>query len=218
MPIRDAASLVSLLGHELRAPAGVIGGYLTLIERALDRLTPEQQQAVAGARRAQHQLVDILDDVSRLTTAWRADPPAPLLLATDVLIDDVRATSAAHGLDLTATTSTDAPLRVTAARAAVAEALVMVAAAVAREHGAGVTLTLAPPVNGLVPCQMRVAAEVAPHDAADTTREPFNLLRPGLGLRLAVAATALVQAGAHLEEVLVHGRRAGVDVTFPAGI
>ena len=77
MPMRDAAPLVSLLGHELRAPAGVIGGYLTLIERALDRLTPEQQQAVAGARRAQHRLVEILDDASRLTVAWRADTPAP---------------------------------------------------------------------------------------------------------------------------------------------
>jgi signal transduction histidine kinase len=76
MPTRDAAAIVSLLGHELRAPAGIIGGYLTLIERSQDSLTPDQQQAVAGARRAQHRLVEILDDASRLTSAWRAETPA----------------------------------------------------------------------------------------------------------------------------------------------
>ncbi len=216
MPTRDAAVIVSLLGHELRAPAGVIGGYLTLIERAQDRLTPEQQQAVAGARRAQHRLVEILDDASRLASAWRAETPAPIALAPDTLMADVLATAAAQGLALTATTNADAPLRVTAARAAVADALVAVAAAVAREHGAEVTLALVPGANGLATCQVRVASGDAPHDEADTSREPFNLLRPGLGLRLVVAATALVQAGAHLDEVLVHGQRAGVDVVFPA--
>ena len=212
--MRDAASLVSLLGHELRAPAGVIGGYLTLIERTQERLTPEQQQAVAGARRAQHRLVEILDDASRLTSAWRAETPAPLGLAPDTLMADVRAAAATHGLALTAISNADVPLRVTAARAAVADALVSVAGAVAREHGADVTLTLMPAANGLAACHIRVASGDARHDDADTSREPFNLLRPGLGLRLVVAATALVQAGAHVDEVLVQGQRTGVDVVF----
>jgi hypothetical protein len=215
MPMRDAAPLVSLLGHELRAPAGVIGGYLTLIERALDRLTPEQQQAVAGARRAQHRLVEILDDASRLTAAWRADAPAPLALAADTLIADVRATAAAQGLALTASTNIEAPLRVTASRAAVAEALVAVAAAVAREHGADVRFTVSSVPNGLVACHVRVASGDAEPADSEASHEPFNVLRPGLGLRLVVAATALVHAGAHLDEVLVQGRRVGVDVVFP---
>jgi len=215
MPMRDAALLVSLLGHELRAPAGVIGGYLALIERTQEHLTLEQQQAVAGARRAQHRLVEILDDASRLTSVWRAETAAPLALAPDALMADVRATAATHGLALTATSQADAPLRVTAARSAVADALVSVAAAVAREHGADVTLTLGPAANGVAICQVRVTSGDAPHDEADATREPFNLFRPGLGLRLVVAATTLVQAGAHLDEVLVQGTRAGVDVVFP---
>lgn len=216
MLMRDAAPLVSLLGHELRAPAGVIGGYLTLIERALDRLTPEQQQAVAGARRAQHQLVEILDDASRLAVAWQADTPAPLVLAVDVLIADVQAAATTHGLPLTASANTDAPLRVTATRAAVAEALVSVATAVAREHGAAVTLTTASAANATVVCQVRVTSGDALLGESDTSREPFNVVRPGLGLRLVVAATALAHAGAHLDEVLVHGQRVGVDVVFPA--
>jgi len=214
--MRDAAFLLSLLGHELRAPAGVIGGYLTLIERTRERLTPEQQQAVAGARRAQHRLVEILDDASRLTSAWRAETPAAIALPPDTLVADVRATAATQGLALTATTNAVVPLRVTAARAAVADALVSVATAVAREHGADVTLTLVPAANKLAICQVRVASGDAPHDETETSREPFNLLRPGLGLRLVLAATALVQSGAHLDEVLVHGTRAGVDVVFPA--
>ena len=213
--MRDAAPLVSLLGHELRAPAGVIGGYLTLIERALERLTPEQQQALAGARRAQHRLVEILDDASRLTAAWQADAPAPLALAPDTLIADVRATAAAQGLPITTSSNALVPLRVTASRAAVAEALVSVAAAVAREHGADVTFTVSSVPNGLVACHVRVASSDAELAEVDALHEPFNVLRPGLGLRLVVAATALGHAGAHLDEVLVQGRRVGVDVVFP---
>ncbi len=216
MPMRDAAALVSLLGHELRAPAGVIGGYLTLIERAQDRLTPEQLQAVAGARRAQLRLVEILDDASRLTSAWRADLVAPVDLAPETLLADVRAAAATQGLRLTAISHADVSLRVTAARAAVADALVAVAAAVAREHGAEVTLSLTATADGLVAAHLRVALHHALEGAAPLSREPFNFMRPGLGLRLVVAATALVQAGARLDEMLAGGTRVGVDVVFPS--
>ena len=64
MTTRDSPSLLALLGHELRAPAGVIGGYLTMIER--QPLTPDQLRALDGARRAQQAMIDVLDDVRRL--------------------------------------------------------------------------------------------------------------------------------------------------------
>ena len=52
MTTRDSPSLLTLLGHELRAPAGVI-------RRVPDGcsngppLTPDQERALDGARRAQ---------------------------------------------------------------------------------------------------------------------------------------------------------------------
>ena len=60
---RRLPPLLALLGHELRAPAGVVGGYLALLEQGRDSLTPDQQKALAGARKAQQALVDALDDL-----------------------------------------------------------------------------------------------------------------------------------------------------------
>ena len=52
--------LLALLGHELRAPAGVVGGYLALLEQGRDSLTPDQQKALAGARKAQQALAIVI--------------------------------------------------------------------------------------------------------------------------------------------------------------
>ena len=71
MPTHDSPGLLTLLGHELRAPAGVIGGYLTMIER--HPLGPDQTRALDGARRAQQTVIEILDDVRRLLEAWQED-------------------------------------------------------------------------------------------------------------------------------------------------
>jgi hypothetical protein len=84
MTTPDSPGLLTLLGHELRAPAGVIGGYLTMLER--HPLTPDQERALDGARRAQQTLVEILDDVRRLVDVWRDEGPAARRLPlTDVL-------------------------------------------------------------------------------------------------------------------------------------
>jgi len=216
MSMRDAAPLLSLLGHELRAPAGVIGGYLTLIERGTDRLSPEQVQALAGTRRAQQRLVEILDDASRLVATLKADEGVPVTLDLSAVLADVAAAAAAHGLPLTTAASDGAPVRITAARPAIAEAVAAVAGAVAREHGVDARLTVSRPAPGAVACHIRAAGGIGDVDPPGTMREPFQQLRPGLGLRVVVAATVLAAAGARVDEVLVQGKRAGVDITFPS--
>ncbi len=216
MSMRDAAPLLSLLGHELRAPAGVIGGYLTLIERGTDRLSPEQVQALAGTRRAQQRLVEILDDASRLVATLKADDGVPSTLDLAAVLAEVAATAAAQGLPLTIAASDHAPVRVTAARAAIAEAVAVVAGAVAREHGLDARLALSRPAAGTVTCHIRAAGGIGDSDAPGTAREPFQHLRPGLGLRVVLAAAVLAAAGARVDEVLALGKRAGVDITFAA--
>lgn len=215
MPSRDAAPLLSLLGHELRAPAGVIGGYLTLIERGADRLSPEQQQALAGARRAQQRLVEILDDSSRLVGVWRADAGVPLVVPMAGLLDDVRAAAVVHGFTVTTASLDGVAIRVTATRPALADAMAVVAGAVAREHGADVRLAVWRGDDGGVLCRLRADGAAGGPDPADAVHEPFQLLRPGLGLRVVVAATVLSGAGARVDDVLARGKRVGVDLTFP---
>jgi signal transduction histidine kinase len=217
MAIRDAASLLSLLGHELRAPAGVIGGYLTLIHRGRERLSADQQQAVEGARRAQLRLVEILDDASRLVATWKAEHVAAGSVALVPVLDEVRAAAAAQGLPLTADTPGGGSIRVAAPRAALVEAIVSVASAVGREHGTAVQLTVTREAPDGATWQVRAATVDAATATATVVREPFNAWRPGLGLRLVVAATVLADAGARLDEVLVQGARVGVDVIFDAG-
>ena len=82
--------LLSLLGHELRAPAGVIGGYLALIERERARLSPTQQQALDGARRGQQAIVETLDDLRRLTLAWKAEDEPVVATSADHLSNSAR--------------------------------------------------------------------------------------------------------------------------------
>ncbi|MEP7117922.1 MAG: hypothetical protein ABI880_10085 [Acidobacteriota bacterium] len=216
MAMRAAAPLLSLLGHELRAPAGVIGGYLILIDRAADRLSPEQMQALAGARRAQLQLVEVLDHASRLLATWQGDDATPVALSLTSVLEGVGAAAVAQALPLTVDVPAELALQLTAVKASLVDAVVSVAAALAREHGADVALTVSASAAGGAVCHIRPATTraVAP---ASHTREPFNWWRPGLGLRLVVAATVLVEASAQLEEVLDQGRRLGVDITFAAG-
>ncbi len=216
MAMRDAAALLSLLGHELRSPAGVIGGYLILIERAGSALSPEQQQALAGARRAQQRLVEILDDASRLVKTWKADDGVTAVFDLAEVLGDVEATAAAQSLPFEVAARDAAPVRLGVTRAALADAVAAVAAAVAREHGVNARLTVSRPGPGVVTCHVRAAGSGGDADARGTVREPFNQLRSGLGLRLVVAATVLAGAGGRVEEVVVQGKRVGVDIGFAA--
>ncbi len=211
MALRDAAPLLSLLSHELRAPAGVIGGYLSLLESSPDNLSPAQQQAVAGARRAQQRVVDILDDTSRLVALWRSPAMAPAPVSSQDVADAVTVAALPASLGLIWEASVDHLILLNAPASRVAEAVVAVAAAVAREHDTAVRLAGSATESHVVWTIRPATASTATGLAA----APFNPLRPGLGLGLVVAATWLAAAGATLHDMLDGGAAAGADVTFP---
>lgn len=202
--------LLSLLGHELRAPVGVVGGYLALLEQGRERLTPEQQKAVAGARRAQLALVEVLDDLGRLTVALRAEAQPLTVVPLPQLADDVRRLAAARQLPLTIAVTTDVAVPRRGRDAALAAGLTAVAEAVGREHGAAVVVTTAIEPPSLV-WRVRPAGADA---AATPTRHPFDLGRSGLGVRLIAAAATIAASHATLEDLRVDGGRFGVDVIF----
>lgn len=208
--MRAAAPLLALLGHELRAPAGVVGGYLALIEQGRDTLTPEQQKALAGARRAQQSLVEVLDGLRRLTAAWRSQDDPLTWVALPLLAEEVRRLASARGVPLTldATAAVAVPRR--GRDAELAEGLVTIGEAVSREHGADVVTTVAIEDSALV---WRVRPAGASSEA-DARRHDFDPWRPGLGVRLVAAAVTIAASRGTLHDLSLGDQRYGVDVTF----
>lgn len=211
MPMRAAAPLLSLLGHELRAPAGVVGGYLALIEQQADRLSPQQLQALAGARRGQQAIVAALDDLRRLTIAWKADDEPMTATSVAQLADEMTQLAQARAVAVTVQAADAASVTRRGRDGALAESLVTVAEAVARETGSAVTAVAGVESTTLV---WRIRAVDGPA-ADDATRVPFDLWRPGLGVRLVTAAAVIQSTGGGLDDVRAGGVRLGVDVTLP---
>lgn len=206
-----AAPLLALIGHELRAPAGVVGGYLALLEQGRDPLTPAQRSALDGARRAQQSLVEALDDMRRLTAAWQAEADPATWVALPRLAEEVRALATARGVPLTLDAAGAVAVPRRGRDAALAEGLVTVAEAVAREHGVDVVATADVEEGALV---WRLRPVGAPPAASDVVRHEFNLWRPGLGVRLVAAAVAVAGAHGVLHDVRLGKERCGVDITF----
>ena len=208
--MRVATPLLSLLGHELRAPAGVVGGYLALIERERERLSPTQQQALDGARRGQQAIVEALDDLRRLTRAWAAEDEPLVATAADQLSHAARQAAELRRLAVTIQCETAVSVTRRGRDTALAEALATVAEAVARETGCPVVITTSVDDDG-------VTWRVRPEDPGRgaTAAEPFDRWRAGLGVRLVTAVTLIEASGGTLTDLRVDGARAGVDVRLP---
>jgi K+-sensing histidine kinase KdpD len=212
MPMRAAAPLLSLLGHELRAPAGVVGGYLALLEQQADRLTPQQRQALAGARRGQLAIVEALDDLRRLTSAWKADDEPLTSMTVTHLAAEMTRVARERGVEVAIEAVEGVAVVRRGRDAALAESLVTVAEAVAREADGAVAAAAAVDDGALV-WRLRFAAR---GPAEDTVRVPFDMWRPGLGVRLVTATAVVESAGGRLDDVRsLDGLRVGVDVTLP---
>jgi hypothetical protein len=214
MTTRDSPGLLTLLGHELRAPAGVIGGYLTMIQR--QPLTAEQERALDGARRAQQTVVDILDDVRRLVEVWREPAPAarpqPL---TDVLDRTVAACSGGD-VDLDVSIHPDADLGVAASRDVLVQVFTALATTVAREHASPVVCDVTREGPGRAHAFALLAFLPRGKNFRTAPRRvDFHHLRPGLGLRLVVAVEHLRRIGGDAFDLVSGDRPAGIEVRLP---
>ncbi len=214
MPTHDSPGLLTLLGHELRAPAGVIGGYLTMIERR--PLEPDQIRALNGARRAQQTVIEILDDVGRLLEAWQEDSiPARLQPLGDVL-DRVATRCADLDVDLEGSIHPDADLGVAADRDALVHAVTTFALTVAREHGTGVICDVTREGPGRAHAFALLSFVPRGRNfETDPKRVKFHHLRPGQGLRLVVAVEQVRRIGGTLHDLVSGDRPAGVELRLP---
>src|SRR5512139_1461631 len=149
MPPPDVPALLSLAGHELRGPAGVLGGYLKLLSRDRAQLPERQQQIVDAADRALARLVETLDELREVQRWLRPDRPTPPVTAVvdlaAVLADAAArapegATVRVQPLAPRATWRGDGP--------ALSRAVAACLEAVAREHLPPVTLQVRPALAG----------------------------------------------------------------------
>lgn len=210
MSMRDAAPLLSLLGHELRAPVGVVGGYLALLEQGHDELTPAQQKAVAGARRAQQSMVEALDELRRLTLAWRAEAEPLSWVALPRLVEEVRQLAASRGVPLTVTSADTVTVPRRGRDSALVEALVALAEAVVREHGVDAVVDTVID-HGTLTWRVR---PVNGDPAAQATAHDFDVWRAGLGVRVVAAAVTVAASHGTLTDLRVGDARYGVAACF----
>lgn len=209
MTHQDVAQLLSLTGHELRAPAGVLGGYLSLLEKHAADLSATDQRALAGARRAQLKVIELLDEMRRLAAIWH-EPAAGLAPRTPVAA--IAAYFASGGTDVVtevapeiASMPGDVPLTRDALQTVV-EALTQT---VVREHG-GVVRCRTSREPGW--CHIDVTSPIPPDD--DWPRPPFTRYRGGLGLLL-IIAFALVEGTGGAIVPIADERARGLRATLP---
>lgn len=209
MTHRDVADLLSLTGHELRAPAGVLGGYLSLLEKHLADLPPSHQRALAGARRAQLRVIELLDEMRQLTAIWH-EPAAGLPPRTPVA--EIAALFASGATEVVTEVSPDLaslPGEVALSRDGLRAVIDALAQTVVREHG------------GIVRCRatweprsyhLDVTSPTPPDD--ELPRQPFTRYRGGLGLLL-VKAFAIVEGVGGSIDTVGDGAERGLRATLP---
>jgi signal transduction histidine kinase len=215
---QDLARLLSLISHEVRAPVGVMRGYLRLLEQQGDELSEPHRNAVVAALRAADRATEILGQVSALARLHRGEVSAsmktlalePLLqsaIQTIVMPSEPRVTLQIRMAGSVTLRADEELLR--AALAGLTSAVVRAQALDIRvflhareeqrdgQHGVSVT----------------VAAAESPN--ASHVDVPLDLSRGGIALELPIAEFVIAAHNGRVLERRENDRFAGVVVWLP---
>jgi signal transduction histidine kinase len=214
----ELGSLLSLISHEVRAPLGVMRGYLRLIEQQGTELSDMHRHAIAAALKASERATEILGQVSTLARLHRREvllsrnahalepllrsaaqgvkaPPDPVVTvhvgdtpAVDVLADEALLGAALSSL-----------IAATVRAQAVDNRVFVLAREERRDAEAGVVITITP-----------MEAESATHAHA-----PLDIARGGLGVELPIALFVVNAHGGHVLERRERDRFVGVVLWLP---
>ncbi len=209
MTHQDVAHLLSLTGHELRAPAGVLGGYLSLLEKHAGDLPANHQRALAGARRAQVKVVELLDEMRRLAALWQEPSAGPRASSAVASIASHFASGGTDVVTEVAPEIASMPGEVPLTRDSLRTVLDALAQTVVREHGGVVRCRVVWEPGW---CHVDVTSAVAPGD--ELPRPPFTRYRGGLGLLLVIAFALVEEAGGAIGPV-DDGHARGLRATLP---
>jgi signal transduction histidine kinase len=223
-PSSDYTQLLSLAVHELRTPAGVVGGYLRMLQRETETpLSERQHKMVDEAEKSCARLVAIVSELSEiakldagLTTLGR-EPLDLLPLIQEVARGmqeqpDREVRLEVRRKDARAAMTGD-PARLRAAFAAIfravlreqATASTVVADCRIEETGAGRSIVVVVIEDGGV------------QEAYKASAAPFDEKRGGLGLALPIARRVIECHGGRLWSPQTAKKRSAAIVSLPLG-
>jgi signal transduction histidine kinase len=210
--------LLSLISHEVRAPLGVMRGYMRLLEQQGHGLSEAQRHAVTAALKASDRAADILAQVSALARLQREEvssvlkptPVEPLLRAAvhavsmppepivTVHVGNTPAVSIAADEDLLRIAIAGLTSAVVKAQAVDCRVFLLTRAE-ARDGRPGVTLTIA----------------TTDAESASAQEGPLDIMRGGLGLDLPIAAFIVAAHHGLVFERREEDRFAGITAWVP---
>ena len=216
----ELGRLLSLISHEVRAPIGVMRGYLRLLEQQGSELTEPHRAAIAASLRAGDRATEILQQLSVLARLHRGE--ATLSTARTALEPLLRA--AVHAVVMPAEPiitihvgeTPDAWMMADEAllRTAIASLIGAVVKAQAADNR--VYLLSREEAND---GEQGVTVTITAMEAISGTHEdrPVDMLRGGLGLELPIASFILDAHRGHVLERRSENRLTGFTIWLPAG-
>lgn len=213
----DLPRLLSLISHELRAPVGVVRGYLRLLDQQSAALADSQRAAVGGALKASDRAADLLSQLSTLAQLVRGeivfsfdDVTLEALLA-DVIAAVPLPRDPAVQLHLESVSAASVRADDSMLRAA----LVSMLTAIVRAQPGDTTLFVTASGEEMADGR-RVRLRAGPRSGDGIEESALNLARGGMGLELPIADRLIAAHGGSIRELRDAGRIVGMIVLLPA--
>lgn len=217
MTHEELGRLLSLISHEVRAPLGVMRGYMRLLDQH-GNLIEQHQQAVANAMKASDRATEILNQLSALAKLHRGEvtlsleqtPLEPLLRGS------VEAVIVPHDPVITLHVGDTPDVMLMADRDLLRGAIAGLTTAVVRAQAVDnrvFLLAREEPRDG----ERGIMLTITAMEALSATHQdrPLDLLRGGLGLELPIAAFIIDAHRGELWERRDDARFVGVVVWLP---
>jgi signal transduction histidine kinase len=214
--------LLTLIVHELRTPANVVGGYLRMLQRDADSsLSDRQRKMVDEAERSCQRLVGFigeLSDIQKLDS--QAIPLAQQPVDLFSLVQTV-ATEVEQSHEFEVRLGLQGPSNGASVRGDVmwlGRAFSSILRAVLRELPPGATAVVHRRIDsrqGHESAAVVIAAEELAETARDSAAVPFDEKRGGLGLALPLARRIIERHGGHVWSPPGDAGRAAAIVSLP---
>lgn len=214
----EISRILAHLSHELRAPMGVVLGYLRLLEQRGEGLNERQQRAVAAAARAGAAAVTLLDEASELSRLCAGRVPLARTSVALASLLDVSARPAALPEDpaITLQVKCAPTLLVSVDEPRMRAAFRSIVHAVVRSQARPATIEVAATPR-LARGHRYAHVTIAPQDVSHLrAREvQFDSAKGGHGLRLAIAVATIEAHAGRVRERRVDDMESGVSVRLP---
>jgi signal transduction histidine kinase len=217
----DFSAFLSLIVHELRTPANVVGGYLRMLQRDAEGLSDRQRKMIDEAERSCQRLVAMIAELSEIQKLdadimQLVQEPFDLFPLVQRIVDEMKTREEFEvGIELRGP-SEGAPIRGDAAR--LESALSGILRAVLRELPPPTTVV----VNRQIDARQKRSAVIAIAergvlaDAYNASGTAFDEKRGGLGLAVPLARRIVERHGGSVFSPEGQGRSIAI-VRLPLG-